>query len=374
MMFVEAKWLRNDCLNFAKSNDDSIFNYEYPKKNGIIKVKVKDKFQERQLQYLGSQMIQSVLDEMKSNIKTLSSLKKRGKKVGSLKFCSEAKSINLKQYGNTYKFKSFHKMKLQGVSGKIPINGFQQFDLDQCDFANAKILNTPKGYYVAITVFKEKTKESKQYLDEIGVDFGCKDNLTTSENQKFNCYVEETERLKKLQRKLAKQKKNSNNYNKTRLKIRQQYQKITNKKNDQANKVVYELLKHEKVYIQDEQLAAWQANWHGKAVNHSFMGNVKQKLSRSQRVVIIKKFVPTTKKCYCGYVWDKLKLNDRTLKCPQCGIEEDRDLHAAKMIVIQGQIQTNLKVRKELAEFTPVDLSFKKNENEAGSCQPLGWQ
>lgn len=129
-------------------------------------------------------MIQSVIEEMKSNIKTLSTLKKKGKKVGQLNFCTEAKSINLKQYGNTYKFKGFHKMKLQGVSGYVPINGFQQFNLNECDFANAKILNTPKGYYIAVTVLKSKEDlKNKKYLNDIGVDFGCKDNLTTSENQ-----------------------------------------------------------------------------------------------------------------------------------------------------------------------------------------------
>lgn len=374
MMFVEAKWLRNDCLNFSKENKDSIFNYQTPKKNGLVKVKVGEDFQERQLNYLGSQMIQSVIEEMKSNIKTLSTLRKKGKKIGQLKFCIEAKSINLKQYGNTYKFKGFHKMKLQGVSGYVPINGFQQFNLNECDFANAKILNTPKGYYIAVTVFKNKEDlKNKKYLNDIGIDFGCKDNLTTSENQKFNCYIEETERLKKLQRKLMKQKKSSNNYNKIRLKIRQQYQKISYKKNDAANKVVHELLEHRIVYIQDEQLAAWKENWHGKAVHHSFMGIVKQKLSRNPRAVIIKKFVPTTKICECGYVWNNLTLNDRTLKCPNCGLIEDRDLHAAKMMIRQGQDLKNIKVRKELAELTLADLPLK-GEAETRSCHSLEWQ
>ena len=52
MMFVEAKWLKNDCLNFSKENDDSIFNYQTPKKNGLVKVKVGEEFQERQLTIL----------------------------------------------------------------------------------------------------------------------------------------------------------------------------------------------------------------------------------------------------------------------------------------------------------------------------------
>lgn len=371
MLFVEAKWLKNDCLNFSNQNNNSVFNYQVPKKNGEIKVKVKNEFQIRQLNFIGSQMIQSVIDEMKSNIKMLNTLKKKGHKVGALKFCKECKSINLKQYGNTYKFKSKYKMKLQGVSGYVHINGFQQFDLNECDFANAKILNTPNGYYVAITVFKNKknNKENYEYLNEIGIDFGCTNNITTSDNQHFNCYIEETERLKRLQRKLMKQKKGSNNYIKTKTKIRQQYQKMHNKKLDAANKVVYELLKHKTVYMQDEQLSAWKEHYHGKSVQHSYLGLIKAKLMNNSRVKVIDKFVATTKQCYCGYKWNNLTESIRILKCPNCGLNEDRDLHAAKMMIILGQDLNNLILRKELAEVKRVDSCI--NEAETRSSQSL---
>ena len=145
---------------------------------------------------------------------------------------------------------------------------------------------------------------------------------------------------------------------------------MSHKKNDAANKVVHELLEHRIVYIQDEQLAAWKANWHGKTIQHSFMDIVKQKLFRNPRVIIIKKSVPTTKICECGFVWNNLTLNDRTLKCPNCGLTEDRDLHAAKMMIRQGQDLKNIKVRKELAELTLVDLPLK-GEDETRSCHSL---
>lgn len=50
---------------------------------------------------------------MKSNLKTIIKLTKNKKqKGGNLKFVSEIKSLNLTQYGLTYKFKSHKKLKL----------------------------------------------------------------------------------------------------------------------------------------------------------------------------------------------------------------------------------------------------------------------
>ena len=64
-------------------------------------VKVDDTYEQRDLKYLGSQIKQSIIKPIKSEIKGLSSHKKRGDKVGKLKFKSYCNSVNLKQYGNT---------------------------------------------------------------------------------------------------------------------------------------------------------------------------------------------------------------------------------------------------------------------------------
>lgn len=61
---------------------------------------------------------------MISNEKTIKSLVKNGyQKHGSLKFKSEVNCIPLKQFKNTYDFKSFHKVKIAGLSGKLYVNG-----------------------------------------------------------------------------------------------------------------------------------------------------------------------------------------------------------------------------------------------------------
>lgn len=65
----------------------------------------------RNLEHIGSQMRQSVYTDLKSSIKALSALKKKGHRVGRLRFKSEIKAVSLKQYGCTYKFHNAHLVK-----------------------------------------------------------------------------------------------------------------------------------------------------------------------------------------------------------------------------------------------------------------------
>ena len=65
------------------------------------------------LDVIGSQIKQSIVMRMISNEKTIMTLVKKGlQKHGNLKFKSELNCIPLKQYGTTYKFKSFNKVKI----------------------------------------------------------------------------------------------------------------------------------------------------------------------------------------------------------------------------------------------------------------------
>ena len=96
--------------------------------------------------------------------------------------------------------------------------------------------------------FKEKQKNGK----EIGLDFGIKTNITTSEGEKFDVSVEESERLKKLQRELFRRVKGSNNRYRTIKLIQREYQKLSNKKQDKANKIISKLRQYNIIVIQDE--------------------------------------------------------------------------------------------------------------------------
>ena len=333
-MFLEAKWLWNDILNWSSlSEENTPFNYVIGK---TVQVKLPDgSFEERELTTIQSQMKQEVQKQICSNIKTLAKLKKKGiQRPGLVKFKSEVNKIHIKQLQKNFIRRGGHFVKIPNIHGEVRVNGIKQIPKD-VDFACAELLNTPRGYYLCIVTYIDKDKLNNQPLvsDTLGIDFGCQTNFTTSKGEKITCIVEESKRLKRLQKHLARQVKGSNNYKRTVHLIRVEYQKLSDKKNDLANKIVHDFSQYETVVIQDEQLSNWHKSNHGKAIQHSVMGRVKSKLVQSDNVVVLSKWLPTTKLCTnCGTIHDEIKLYDRIFKC-DCGVSEDRDIHSAKTMI-----------------------------------------
>jgi putative transposase len=339
MQFTEAKWLANEIIG---SND--VFNYKAGK---TVTHKDKD-FNDVQseFKFLGSQMKQSMQEEIKSNIKTLSTRKKKNLKVGKLKFRKEIKSINLPQHNITYKIVSKRKIKIQNVPKELRVHGLDQIMTKRgnlkYEVANAKLLNTPTGYYVAITCYENKTENKVKETnkkEEVGLDFGCSTTLTLSDGVKYNVSVRESDRLKRLQRKFSKQKKGSKRRNKTLHQVNIEYQKLSNKKNDMANKIVNEIARnYGDIYMQDENLEGWKKNYGmRKTVQHSILGRLKAKLVPKAKVVL-SKWTPTTKYCpNCYNLNEAITLSDRIFTCPTCDYSEDRDVHAGKNMLFFGK-------------------------------------
>ncbi len=338
MLFVEAKWLYNDALTFL--NDHEINDYD----TTTLTVNGLDKDRQpitHELEYISSQMRQSVIQGIKNNMKCLASLRENNHKTGSLRYKSDYASINLQQYRVTYRFYDERHIGIQGFSEWIRIKGANQFwNIPNLEFANAKLLNLPDGYYLAITTYQNKGGEKKKYKPEIGIDMGIKTTITTSDGRKFKVLIEESERLKKCQRQIARREKGSSNRYRARKLMRKSYQKLGNKKRDSANKITHELLEHAIVYMQDENLKGWHSGLFGRTVQHSVLGLVKKKLMNSERVIVLPKSMPTTKYCpKCGNLKKDIKLSDRVYECP-CGYKEDRDIHAARNMILLSKRST----------------------------------
>ena len=80
MQFVEAKWIYNYLL------DKDIYHFDY---KNLSKVTHKDKHGndiESNISYVGSSVKQAIIQDVINQIKGLSTLKKKGYKVGKLKY------------------------------------------------------------------------------------------------------------------------------------------------------------------------------------------------------------------------------------------------------------------------------------------------
>ena len=332
--FLEAKWLRNAVVATETLSLDNTSN---------VHVKIKDKFEVREIKNLSSQMKQSVVDSVKTDVSNLSKAKKKGLKVGRLQFKKECNEINLKQFGNTYKIKSHNKISVQSI-GVLTVNGLGQINLDEVEFANAKLIKKPSGFYIHLTVYTKKKSQSETSKEVLGLDMGIKDQLTFSNGVKVNFYLEESEQLKGLMRKLSRQHKGSNQYKQTLNRIKRIYAHQNNKKSDVANKLNHVLKQNYIICFQDELLNSWKRKKSkhkfsfGKQVQHGILGRVKDKLKKNKSNCMLESSVPTTQTCpKCGCL-TKHGLDKRKYHCNHCGYENpDRDIHSAKnMILLSG--------------------------------------
>ena len=345
LLFHEAKWFYNYCLS---RND--IFDISVRKKKQVD-VKIFNGFESRELKSLSSQMKMGLHEKTIANIKTLSSLKKKGYKIGKLNFVKEVKSVPLPQYDATYKLvENNRKVKIQGIKKPLRILGHKQLPKN-CEFANGRLIKKASGYYLQITTFIDKEIINKSNLPVIGIDMGIKDSIVLSNGEKFNCKLGETKKLKVLQKKLKFKTKWSKNKKELQNKINIEYEKVTNRKNDKANKLVnYLKTNHSHIYFQDENLKGWKNGLFGKQIQMSYLGTIKAKLKSLESITMLRQSEPTTQLCpSCGAL-NKHTLAMRTYIC-HCGYSDDRDIHSAKNMIFIGSKNY---ARKELAS-TPLE-------------------
>lgn len=329
--FLEGKWLYN-----AVVATDSLSLEDTSK----VQIKVNGTFETRELNTLSTQMKQSVVDSVKTNVSNLSKAKKKGLKVGRLQYKKECNEINLKQFGQTYSIKGKNKISIQKI-GVLVVSGLEQIDIDEVEFANAKLIKKPSGFYIHLTVYSKKQPQSETSKEILGLDMGIKDQLTFSNGVKVNFYLEESEQLKGLMRKLNRQIKGSNQYKQTVSRIKRIFEHMDNKKNDVVNKLNHVLKQNYVICFQDELLNSWKRKKSkhkfsfGRQVQHGILGRVKSNLKKNSSNIMLESSVPTTQTCpVCGCL-TKHSLDKRQYHCEHCGYENpDRDIHSANMMVL----------------------------------------
>ncbi|MHA2061246.1 MAG: RNA-guided endonuclease InsQ/TnpB family protein [Candidatus Sifarchaeia archaeon] len=331
LLFLEAKWLYNYCVGHPNvfSINDTIT---------AVPVKVKDRFEMRQLRQLSSHMRQSIITRTQQNIRGLARLKAKGHKIGRLKYKSYVNSIPLKQYGNTYKLINRKYLQIQRLPQKLRVNGLGQLPSD-CECANATLLHQHGDYYVAITTYSPREHRPAMVVPDqsIGIDFGVKNQLTLSNGVRIRYKVPVTRRIKQLCRKLSRKHYRSKNWWKTLYKLLKAYAKTTNIKRDIRNKLVHFLYTTFKmVCYQNENLGVWQRLWGSRMLSTSLGGIICMLETKVQTPVEIDRFFPSTKTCSrCGHQ-RAMSLAERTYVCHHCGLVIDRDVNSSCVLEHEG--------------------------------------
>ena len=333
--FVECRWL----CNYLISLDSDSFRNFNTQTRSITSLDKDGNPVARELT-MPAKFMQSVCSSLKRDMKALAAKRKKtGKKNGKLKFRAAYDSIELNQYGNTHWIcyddegdrngRYRNTVHIAGIKRPIRMFGMDQIPED-AEFANAKLVKKPSGIYLMLTCYipKHEGKDKKEAKLDIGIDFGIKTTITTSEGEKYEISIRESERLKGLQKKFARQ--------------------ITGRK---------------LIAMQDENIKGWHKGFFGREVQNSALGTLKRKLQANPHVIVIDRFFPSTKMCICGHINESITLSDRVFECPVCGYTEDRDVKAAKTLLLAGEHEkacTCLKgIRTPAERMSDFDVSYE---------------
>ena len=190
----------------------------------------------------------------------------------------------------------------------------------------------------------------------IGLDLGIKDLVITSEGDKFEnpkTLQRHQEKLAKLQRQLAHKQKGSKNYEKTRIKLAREHEKIANIRKDNLHKITHKLISENQVVISEDLSVKNMMQNHNLARAiadvswYELMRQLTYKADWNLRVYHkINTYYPSSQLCSCcGYKNEVVKnLAVRYWTCHNCGTYHDRDENAAINIRNRGSLDLGLSV------------------------------
>ena len=187
-----------------------------------------------------SKVLQMVLYQLYSNLKALAKLKKKGRKVGKLRFKGKGwyKTLNFNQTGfclirTNKRLDRLHLSKI----GDIPIRLHRTIN-GKVKGVIVKRYRT--GEWYALFQVEVKPELLSQNSKVVGIDVGIKHFLTDSDGRQIenpNFYKRSIEKIKKYHRYLSRKKRGSRNRNKARVKLSRAYQKLERQRDDFLHKL-----------------------------------------------------------------------------------------------------------------------------------------
>jgi len=286
-----------------------------------------------------SKTLQMVNHNIWSNIKGISASKKKGRKVGKLRFRAKDRfrSFQLNQSGFSF---TDYGLKLSKI-GIIPVT----FDVDP-KIVKGLVLTKKRGYWQVSVQVELPDVEPITPESVIGIDLGLESFLTDSnglkiENPRFGKNAEP--KLKKLHKSLSRKVRGSNNWKKAKSKLNDSYEKVKNQRKDFTHKVSHRYVEqYDQIIIEDLNVKGLKEHKYKstrKSVSDvswsQFVTFLTYKAERAGKTLTKVDPKNTSQICSCCGTYVQKDVSVRTHSC-SCGLTLDRDYNAALNILNRG--------------------------------------
>lgn len=248
-------------------------------------------------------------------------------------------SIKLDLEARTIKLPKLKEIKIRGYRNLKEIKG---------RIINATIYKEANKYYVSICVEEEVIKPILTPTNIVGIDVGIKDLVITSEGKIYKNpkQIKKYEnKIKGLNRWLARAKVGSKNRYKIKKKLSRVYQKLKNARKYYLHRISKELVEeHDMIVTEHLKISNMTKNKNlSKEIYDASWNELIRQIEyktkwRGKKLYKIGTYYPSSQICnHCGYKEKKVKdLTIRKWECRKCHSENERDLNASINIMYEG--------------------------------------
>jgi putative transposase len=290
-------------------------------------------------QQMFSQTAQSVIEQVDTAFQAFFRRVKAGNKPGYPRFKSSKRfnSVEFKQFGSGIRIDG-KRLKVFGV-GRVAVRWHREM---QGIPKTARIKHTAGQWFVCIVCDVPDTLPLPKTGRAIGFDLGVSALITTSDGEKVDhprFYREGQQRLRVLQRRLARAKPGSHNRRKVLRQVQRQHQHVYNQRRDFAHKLSYALVQnYDLIAVENLRMTNLVRNKHlSKSILDAGWGVFRElltsKTASAGREVALVDPAYTSQTCSnCGAIFEHFDLSTRWVECV-CGLSLDRDHNAAVNIL-----------------------------------------
>ena len=316
-----------------------------------------------------SKMLQMVSTQIDGAQKALTQLRKNGHKTGNLKFArfSEYNTFVYSQSGFHIENGFLHLSK----TGKIKIIQHRQIP-ENSEIKQVTVLKSKAGkWHACVTCEIDAVVPKISLANAVGIDVGIKNFAYDSDGHSTPNQLNLQKMLKplrRIQRKMSRRQKGSNNQRKAVRFYQIIHERIRNRRMDFLHKLSTTYAKKYGVVFLEklQKLNMIKNHKLARSILDSGWGTFRTMLDYKTALAEVSPYNTSANCSKCGNVVPKT-LAARIHRCDACGLVLDRDHNASINILKKGLEIFGLSlevVPQELRELTPVEISMRSRKQE----------